>query len=111
LARDIADARKANAGKAKLARSAASGEGERVSLRLPDADYATALSAYELYTGVHLVRDASLQGARGQINIATTVSTKQEIVRTLLKALREQTNIVIEPAADGRVVAKVAPAQ
>jgi RNA polymerase sigma factor (sigma-70 family) len=80
-----------------------------VTLRLPHTDQRTALETYELIAGVKLVRDPSLASVRGEFDFKAATATQAETAQALRTALREQLNIVLEPASDGSVVAKLGP--
>jgi len=85
-------------------------DGDRVSLRLPQADHQTVLSALETIYGIKVVRDPSLAGIRGTLDLKTGPISREEAMHSLETALRDQLNIILEPA-DGKVVAKRGPAR
>jgi RNA polymerase sigma factor (sigma-70 family) len=83
-----------------------------VSLRLPQADLATALSAYESLVGARVIRDASLFGAHAVIDLVISQRIPHEqALQALATALRERAGVVFEPNPDGTVTAKRLPAQ
>jgi RNA polymerase sigma factor (sigma-70 family) len=84
-------------------------EPERMSLRLPQADLATVLSALETITGLKIVRDPSLASVRRPVDLQTNKTTKEETMRAVTQALQQQLNVVLETNPDGSVVAKVGP--
>jgi hypothetical protein len=81
------------------------GPDERMTLKLPNADVATALNAIAVISGWRLVRDASLERRVIDVRIGTPVAKTQalEVVRT---ALRDQAGIELEPGPNGTVVVK-----
>jgi hypothetical protein len=82
---------------------------EQASIRLPQVDPGTALSAYERVAGRRVIRDPSIAGITGRLDLQTGPANQKEISQALQGALREQLNIILEPAADGTVVAKLGP--
>ena len=84
------------------------GSDEQVMMRLPDADIATAFGALEVYTGQKILRDPSIAGLVGTINIPEVRCTKLEAIG-LLKAELAKSNIVLEPAGDGGLIARRGP--
>lgn len=81
-------------------------EPERMSVRLPNADVATALNLLEVASGVKIVRDPSLFSVNGTIDFHTDKTPKAEAMRALTQALQEQLNVVLETNPDGSIVAK-----
>lgn len=100
----------AGASDPRLSRPRSTG-GEVVTLTLPDADFETAFSAYEIYAGKKIVRDPSIAGLRGVIDVRTGLIMKEEALALLRAAFREKANIVIETRPDGALVAKRGPAR
>jgi hypothetical protein len=84
-------------------------EAARVSLKMPDADSATALSAIEAISGIKIIRDPSISNVTGIIASQSGNFTKAEAVLALRTALRDQLNIILEPTPDGSLVAKLGP--
>jgi len=82
---------------------------QRVSLRLPQVDPATAFSAYERVAGIRILRDPSIAGVTGTVDLQTGPSTRPELIQALQAALRDQVNIVLEPTTDGNFIAKLGP--
>jgi RNA polymerase sigma factor (sigma-70 family) len=80
--------------------------GDVVSLRLPQVDQLTALTAYELYVGSKVLRDPSLQTVRGHLDLRLEKVPRAEAAAALQRALADQLNIVVEKSADGNLVAK-----
>lgn len=109
-------------GKIELSRSAPAGDepakeqrmpanNERVSLGLPQADREAVLEVYERIAGIKIIRDPSIAGVTGTVDVQTAPGTREEMKTALTVALRDRFNIILEPAADGRVVAKLGPAR
>jgi RNA polymerase sigma factor (sigma-70 family) len=96
-------------------------------------DLSDALSAYEKLSGIKVIRDPSLVGARATLNLPAAVvrpeseegvlhlsragvglekgaaMSPEETVRAIQAALRDQVNVVLEPGSDGTLVAKLGP--
>lgn len=81
----------------------------RISLHLPKVDPHSALSAYEFYSGKKIARDPSIAQLRGAIDLEMQTATPAEVIQALQNALRDQMNIVLEPAPDGGLVARPGP--
>ena len=96
-------------------------------------DLSDALSAYEKLSRAKVIRDPSLMGARTTLDLPAAVvrpesevgvlhlsragvnlekggtMSSAEAAHVLQTALRDQANVVLEPGADGTVVAKLGP--
>ena len=83
-------------------------ENERVSFTLPQADIPTLLSALEKTIDARILRDPSIAGAPGRVDITSDRQTRREAAETLRNALH-RLNVVLEPTSDGAVVAKRGP--
>jgi hypothetical protein len=83
-------------------------DGDWVSLRLPQADIATAFAAYESLTGVKIIRDPSIATARGTFELQFTSRPRMAAITAFQIAFREQLSIELEPSPDGKIVAKIA---
>jgi hypothetical protein len=82
---------------------------ELVTLRLPDADLATAFSALQIYTRTRIIRDPSIANLHAIVNVHTERIPKDEAIELLRAALRDQANIVLEPGEPGTLIAKRGP--
>ena len=65
----------------------------------------TALSALEVFGGQKIVRDPSVNQRRAVINLTKKMIPRREAVELLREALRSK-GIVLEPTADGRLLAR-----
>jgi RNA polymerase sigma factor (sigma-70 family) len=84
-------------------------DADRISLALPDADHATALSALETISGITIIRDRSIADVKGTLNALSGTYTKSDAALVLRTALRDQLNIILEPSSDGTLVARLGP--
>jgi RNA polymerase sigma factor (sigma-70 family) len=123
LAQRVAEAKKANAETVRLSRQrAATGQtqsgstqwtadGQRIipSISLKNAPLDAVFRLYELVARTKIIRDPSLKGVKGIINFQGVKMTMDEVMRALQAILRDQMNIILEPGADGTVVAKRGP--
>ena len=80
-----------------------------VSLKLPAVDYDTAFTAYEVYTGLKIIRDPSLATIRGHLDLRLERVSREEAIQALQNALRDQLNIVLERMPDGKVIGRRGP--
>lgn len=76
-----------------------------LAISMPDADYKVALAAYEKIARIKIVRDPSLEGVTGPINLELGRGPRDQMLERMRAALRQQ-NIALEAAADGTYVAK-----
>ena len=121
LAQRVAEAKKANAENTRLARRrAATGQNQSDSTKqtavdriagisLKDANLESVFDLYEMLTRSKIIRDPSLKGVYGFVNFQGAKMSTDEARRALQTALRDQANVVLEPGADGTVVAKLGP--
>jgi hypothetical protein len=84
----------------------ANGGGEYVTMKLPNVDVKTVLSAYELYAGRKIAIDPSIDQTRVVIDLTTGLLTREEAMDLLRSELRKRANIAIETAPDGSIMAK-----
>ena len=68
-----------------------------------------ALSVLEKVTNLRIGRDPSLANVRGPVDVRTDKTTKEETMRAVTQALRDQLNVVLETNPDGSVLAKAGP--
>lgn len=90
----------------RLTRPRPANEPVAVTLKLPKADYDTVFSAYEVYARKKIMRDPSLAGMSGTIDLTTGLVTVAEAMELLRTTLRETANIVIEELPDGTLRAR-----
>lgn len=92
---------------ADSANPGATREPDRISLSLPNADFATAVSALEKISGTRIVRDPSLAAVAGTLTLNTDRVTRGEAITVLQAGLRERFNVVFERMPDGTLLAKL----
>jgi RNA polymerase sigma factor (sigma-70 family) len=110
LAQRVTEAQKASAENARLARQrGATGVEVIPSIRLIDVSLSDVFSVYEIFSRAKIIRDPSLARVRRPFNFQRADVSREEAVRLLQAALRDQLNIVMEPGANGTVVAKLGP--
>jgi RNA polymerase sigma factor (sigma-70 family) len=86
-------------------------DSQRITFFIPrqETNLAAVLSAYERVSSVKVIRDPSLAGARGTLSLQGATASPEEAARVLQAALRDQMNVILEPGADGTLVAKRGP--
>jgi hypothetical protein len=86
-------------------------DNERVTLRIPQASAVAVLSVYERTSEKMIIRDPSIGGILTTVDLQTPPSNRVELIRTLRDTLRDQFNVILEPTAEGSLLAKRGPAQ
>jgi RNA polymerase sigma factor (sigma-70 family) len=81
----------------------------RVSVRIPQADANTIISAYERVTGRKIIRDPATANKKGSFDLEIEPSTAAEMGQRLRAALLKNLDIVIEPKGDGTWIARPGP--
>jgi hypothetical protein len=82
-------------------------EDVRSTIHLEGAGVAQVLSLYSKVAGLELVVESSTTNQSKRINLVLRSATKQEAVKALEKALKEQASVVITPLDAKRATVKL----